>query len=55
MMYENDKLIIPDKYKKMSVSELRQEKERVYMEIRQSCNGIIRKTEYRKETVKFYL
>ena len=26
MMYENDKLIIPEKYKKMSVSELREEK-----------------------------
>lgn len=35
MMYENDKLHIPEEYKKMSVHELRQEKERVYLEIKQ--------------------
>lgn len=54
MMYENDKLNIPERYRKMSVSELRHEKEKVYMEIRQSSNGMIKKTEYRKETIKFY-
>lgn len=31
MMYENDKLNIPEKYKKMSVSELRQEKGRLQL------------------------
>ena len=25
MMYENDKLVIPEKFKKMSISELRRE------------------------------
>ncbi len=30
MMHENDKIVIPEKYRKMSVSELRREKERVY-------------------------
>ena len=34
MMCENDKLIIPEKFQKMSVSELRYEKEKLYMEIR---------------------
>lgn len=34
MMYENDRLNIPEEYKKMSVSELRNEKQRVYEEIR---------------------
>ena len=30
MMHENDKIEIPEQYQKMSVSELREEKERVY-------------------------
>ena len=55
MMYENDKLIIPEKYKKMSVSELREEKNRVYMEIKQSSEEITKRTEQKKETIKFYL
>ena len=55
MMYENDKLNIPEKYRNMSVSELRCEKERVYMQIkRNSSNGVIKKTEYKRETVMFH-
>ena len=30
MIYENDKIEIPEKYRNMSVSELRKEKERIY-------------------------
>ena len=33
MIYENDILIIPEKYQKMSVSELRSETEKLYMQI----------------------
>lgn len=38
MTYENDKLIIPDRYRKMSVSELRSEKEQIYTEYKKSSN-----------------
>ena len=38
MIFENDKLNIPEKYQKMSVSELRSEKERIYTEIRQNVS-----------------
>lgn len=31
--YENDTLVIPEKYKKMSVSELEKEKEKVLREV----------------------
>ncbi|MDD6615372.1 MAG: hypothetical protein PUF13_04625 [Lachnospiraceae bacterium] len=34
MIYENDKLEIPEKYRKMSVSELREEKEKIYATIK---------------------
>ncbi|MBO5302913.1 MAG: hypothetical protein J6A92_02575 [Lachnospiraceae bacterium] len=54
MMYENDKLNIPEKYRNMSVSELRCEKEKVYAQIRRnSSNGVIRKTVHKKEVVMF--
>lgn len=33
MVNENDKLEIPEKYRKMSVSELRREKERIYKDL----------------------
>lgn len=49
MICENDKLNIPEKYKKMSVSELRKEKERIYMEIRQQKS---RSLEHTRKTVK---
>lgn len=50
MMYENDKLNIPEKYKKMSVSELRQEK--LYIPI--SKSGIVIK-KIPKTSIMFYL
>lgn len=54
MMYENDKLNIPEKYRNMSVSELRCEKERVYAQIRRnSSNGVVKKTTPKKEVVTF--
>ena len=34
MIYENDKLNIPEKYSEMSVSELRYEKEKIYMQLK---------------------
>ena len=34
MMYENDKFVIPDEYRKMSVSELRSKKERLYKQLK---------------------
>lgn len=49
MMYENDKLNIPEEYRNMSVSELRYEKERVYSQIRRgSCSGVIKKADKRE-------
>ena len=36
MTYENDKLIIADKYRKMSVSELRSEKEKIFSDYKKS-------------------
>lgn len=44
MICENDKLNIPEKYKKMSVSELRSEKERIYLEIRQQKSRTLENT-----------
>lgn len=38
MTYENDKLVIPEKYRKMSVSELRKEREQIYAEYRKNSN-----------------
>ena len=43
MTYENDRLIIPDKYRKMSVSELRSEKEKVLAEFKKSSNYGVKK------------
>lgn len=42
MMYENDKLYIPEKYRKMSAHELQQEKERVLLEIKKQKNSIVK-------------
>lgn len=44
MTYENDKLIISDKYRKMSVSELRREKEKVLAEIKKTPSYGVKKT-----------
>ncbi len=49
MMCENDKLNIPEVYKKMTVSELRREKERIYMGIRQQKNMSNKKKECSRE------
>lgn len=53
MMYENDKLIIPEKYRKMSVSELKREKEKVYTEIRKKSSEERKKKVYKNETIMF--
>ncbi len=54
MVCENDKLNIPEKYKKMSVSELRSEKERIYMEFKQQTKKTTKKRVYNEETVIFH-
>ena len=38
MIYENDKLNIPGKYRNMSVSQIRQEKEKIYAQLRRSSS-----------------
>mgnify|MGYP004621371153 CR=1 FL=1 len=43
MTYENDKLVIPEKYRKMSVSELRKEREQIYAEYRKNSNYSVKK------------
>ena len=54
MMYENDKLNIPEKYRNMSVSELRCEKERIYAQIkRNSSVALVEKSENKRKNVKF--
>lgn len=54
MMYENDKLNIPEKYRSMSVSELRCEKERVYAQIkRNTSDETIKKDEYKRKNIMF--
>ena len=54
MMYENDKLNIPKKYRNMSVSELRCEKERIYEQIKGKVpDEIIKKDEYKRENIMF--
>lgn len=54
MIFENDKLNIPEKYKKMSVSELRDEKERIYTKIRPQTNKTNKKMEYTKNAILFH-
>ena len=55
MMYENDKLNIPESYRKMSVSELRREKEKLYSEIRKSPQSIQkRQPECKRRTIMFH-
>ena len=54
MMYENDKLNIPEKYRNMSVSDLRCEKERIYAQIkRNSSDALVEKGENKRKNVKF--
>lgn len=54
MKYENDKLNIPEKYRKMSVSELRCEKEKVYSELRRTSVEITRRKANKKEPIVFH-
>lgn len=53
MIYENDKLIIPEKYRKMSVSELRHEKEKLYTQIKKTSSSSIVKPPVKSETSIF--
>ena len=54
MMYENDKLNIPEKYRNMSVYELRCEKEKVYAQIKKNTSDeLVEKSEYKGKNVKF--
>lgn len=54
MIYENDKLNIPEKYLNMSVPELRHEKDKIYMEInRKPTNRATKENEYKTEKVMF--
>ena len=50
--YENDVLIIPEKYKKMSVSELKIEEQRLLKKIKSSKSQQKKKG---KTAIKFYL
>lgn len=55
MMYENDKLNIPEKYRKMSVSELKCEKERVYAQLKKSSFSRENKeNEYKRKSLTFH-
>lgn len=53
MMYENDKLHIPEKYKQMSVHELRQEKERIYAEFKQNQKDCKKELKCKKGSILF--
>lgn len=44
MMYENDKFVIPEQYRKMSVSELRREKEKLYNRLKKEQPKRVQKT-----------
>ena len=54
MICENDKLNIPEEYKKMSVAELQFRKEQIYRELRQNTKAEAKNVEYKNETVIFY-
>lgn len=54
MMHENDKLLIPEEYRKMSVSKLRREKEKIYTNMQKNSNLVIRKPECKKEGIVFH-
>ena len=54
MIYENDVFDIPEKYRKMSVSELRRESEKLYSEIKKSTNVKDAKKEKEKTSIVFY-
>ena len=50
---ENDKLMIPEKYRKMSVSELKREKEKLYCEIKKENKEKVRKMASKRENTIF--
>lgn len=54
MMYENDKLNIPEKYKQMSVHELKCEKERIFLEIKQNKNITKNELKHKKGNIVFH-
>ena len=54
MMYENDKLNIPEEYKKMSVSELQHQKECIYAELRKGAEKKAHKEIEKSGTIAFY-
>ena len=54
MICENDKLNIPEEYKKMSVAELQFRKEQIYRELRQNTKAEAKNVEYKNETVIFH-
>ena len=49
--YENDVLIIPEKYKAMSVSELKKEEQKLWKKIKSSRS---RQKKKRKTAINFY-
>ena len=56
MIQENDKLNIPEEYLKMSVDEIRAEREKLYKEIKKEPKKAIQKTfvlEHRTITFRF--
>ena len=53
MVYVNDNFEIPEEYRKMSASEIRIEKEKVYEEHRKIPTGGVR-TDTRKGNIKFF-
>ena len=55
MMYENDKLNIPEDIKRMSVPELRYERKKIYEEIKKDKKKCDKNTEKRKCTITFSL
>ena len=54
MIYENDKLIIPEKYRKMSVSELRYEKEKLYTQIKKEKKANAQSKSIKSNSVIFH-
>lgn len=54
MIYENDKLNIPEEYRKMTASELRSEREKLYRELKESTNQNLKKTAVlKRKTITF--
>ncbi len=54
MMYENDKLQIPEEYKQMSVHELREKKECIYLEMQREKTKEKQEQLCKKEEIQFH-